>query len=294
MYRRINDHVYTEIDLSWSDAIAEYLQTFDLRGLAAASKYEAEKTLTMFDRFCHPRSTAGVNQAMVDAFILDRQAQVKSNYTVNSTIQRLKTFLTFLQRRHYHPGGIDLVAMKTSAPVITALSNDQIRQIFDACPTIAWRCRILLSLTTGMRKRDIDELPITAIDLDMLVVNSKALKTGKVRYGRPLPDRARAPLKALLSAALRDQVGLFDDRNVRKTWDRIRIQLDFTVTRQQLRQTFATMVQTIAMPTAQNLLDHSDQRITDRFYTDRDLVERWKVNQLPVGYWLGDNLKKGN
>ena len=37
---------------------------------------------------------------------------------------------------------------------------------------------------------------------------------------------------------------------------------------------------------AQNLLEHSDQRVTEEFYTDQELILRWKVNQLPVRQWL--------
>jgi integrase len=63
---------------------------------------------------------------------------------------------------------------------------------------------------------------------------------------------------------------------------------DKTYTRQKLRVTFSTLMQKISsIETAQKLLQHSDKKVTQGYYTDEEAVVRWKVNRLPISRWLG-------
>ena len=92
-------------------------------------------------------------------------------------------------------------------------------------------------------------------------------------------------LNDYLSSLSEGQVKLFADRNIRKTWEKIRG--DTNITRQDLKRTFSTFMQKIgSISSAQNLLEHYDSKTTLEFYTDQEVVLRWKVNQLPVKEWL--------
>jgi len=282
-YIRINSDVFTAHDVTWCELVSEYLQTYDLRGLAAASKYDAQKTLKLFQKICRPVSSRRITQRMIDYFIIKRSDQVASPYTVNSSISRIRAFCRWMTKRRYHPGGLDIVLQKTQPPLVTALSTDQVRGLFARAPTEAWRIRLLLSLVTGLRKSDIDNLAAADIDIAKAAINTRSQKTGKVFADRPLPDDAMGIIKVFFNSLPAGQEMLFADKNVRKVWDSFRA----GTRRKDLRITFSTLIQKIgSIGSARDLLEHSDSRTTRDFYTDHELILRWKVNQLPVSEWL--------
>jgi len=100
---------------------------------------------------------------------------------------------------------------------------------------------------------------------------------------RPLPTSALYELRSYLNGLNKGQVRLFGDVNVRKEFDKFRGK----TTRQDLRRTFSTLMQMIGpISSAQQLLEHYSPRTTEEFYSDRELLLRWRVNQLPVDSWL--------
>jgi len=132
------------------------------------------------------------------------------------------------------------------------------------------------------------------------MIRTIAKKTGKPEVC-PLPNKLMPCLKKYLKS-VKGQI-LLDDKKIRNTWDAIRKKAGFfkveklddgtkkivwTVTRQDLRRTNKTLLQKVgSIDSVRNLLGHSDHRVTEKFYTDTELIERWKVNQLPVDKWLG-------
>jgi hypothetical protein len=69
---------------------------------------------------------------------------------------------------------------------------------------------------------------------------------------------------------------------------RIRAKLP-DITRQDLRVTASTLMQRIgSIGSAKTLLQHSSTKTTGEFYTDEEVVLRWKVNQLNplIREWL--------
>lgn len=290
-YQQLNSDVFiSAIDIPWKSLKEEFLQRFAVRGLRAASKYEAERMLSKFYDCCHPHSSKSITQRMVNIYLLERQkpdevGNILSPYTINKDIERLKTFIRWMIENKYHVGGINLVKLKTPKILIKALNTEQIGGLFKACPTKAWRCRLLLSLVTGLRKYDIDNLLVADLDLKRASIDSKSQKTSKAYIGRPLPNAVCPELADYLKSLPEGQVKLFGDRNIRKTWEIIRGETK--ITRQDLRRTFSTLMQKIgSIGSAQNLLEHYDSRTTIEFYTDQELILRWKVNQLPVKEWL--------
>ncbi len=281
-YAQLNSDVFTgSIDIPWQQAKDEYLQKYDLRGFAAASKYEASRTLSSFEKVCGKLNTNSIMQHHINCFILKRQKAVVGE-TVNKDISRIRAFLRWLKKHNYHPGNIEIELIKTPTRIIKALTTEHIRKLLQDAPTEAWRVRILLSLTTGLRKNDVESLRIDDLDIKAMIVRVVAQKTGKANVW-PIPDLLQPTLTAYLTALPKDQTRLFDDVNMRKTWDAFR----GTITRQNFRQTFSTLLQKVgSIGSAQELLQHSSVRVTQESYTDMELILRWKVNQLPVVEWL--------
>jgi len=89
-------------------------------------------------------------------------------------------------------------------------------------------------------------------------------------------------LKDVLDCQAKDLGFLFDGIDHRRQWS------GFAqgVTRQDLRVTNKTLLQMIGnLDSIKNLL-HQDLRTTKTFYTDLELVQKWKINKLPVKRWL--------
>lgn len=281
--QQINSHVYIGcVSVPFDMARTEYLQKYAIQGLSDGAYTQAELTLRQFTYMIGDPPTGTLTQNHFDIFITERMRSC-SRWTVNKDIGCLAAFLNWARDpgRRYITAPIKLVKVKVPPIVVTAMTNDQIRSLIERAPTEAWRIRLLIALTTGLRKLDTDSLRVADIDLDTLTVVAVAVKTGKA-ITAPLPDKL-APLLVAFVDGKSGQSGLFGDRNIRKVWDSFRE----GVTRQDLRKTFSTLMQLIgSIGSAQSLLQHSDARTTNQFYTDQELVLRWKVNQLPVNKWI--------
>ena len=286
LYARLNSDVITGvIDVPFSEAVAEYLQTYDVRGLRPPAKVEARLTLDKFKESVGVLKTRAVTQKTVDRFIVSRLGSSASRWTINKDIGNLKAFVRWCQHRRYMADGISLVKVKVQWRIVKALTSEQIKAILAACESQAWQVRVLLSLCTGLRKNDLDGLAVASIDLKRMTIDTTSQKTGKFYVGRPLPKAISPILKEYLSGKAGK---LFEDVNVRKQWDALRIRAKLPgITRQDFRRTFSTLIQRIgSIGSAQTLLEHSDSRVTGEFYTDIEIVLRWKVNQLPVKEWI--------
>jgi integrase len=129
-----------------------------------------------------------------------------------------------------------------------------------------------------------------------------ARKTGKDGLA-PIPTDLRPILVRLVA----NRGGrLFQDRNIRGEWENIRIRAGlyrlkpgetlvskkrktviYEVDRQDFRKTFSTLIQkTSGLSSAQQLLQHSSERVTTDYYTDTALLLAWRVEQLPVKQWI--------
>ena len=284
LMQQINSHVYVGcVSVPLSNARTEYLRKYNLQGLSAGAHTQAELTLRQFADLVGDPPTGDLTQNHFDLFVTDRM-KTCSRWTVNKDIGCLTAFLNWAMDpgRRYITQPIKLVKVKVPPIVVKALTNDQIRSLIERAPTDTWRIRLLIGLTTGLRKLDVDSLRVADIDLDTLTVRAIAVKTGKPLTA-PWPDKLAPLLTAYIYGLPDDQVKLFADLNIRKVWDSFRD----GITRQDLRKTFSTIMQLIgSISSARDLLQHSSARTTTQFYSDQDLILRWKVNQLPVEKWM--------
>ncbi|MDI6451728.1 tyrosine-type recombinase/integrase, partial [Anaerobaca lacustris] len=154
-------------------------------------------------------------------------------------------------------------------------------------PTL--RLRILLAVTTGLRRGDIEAMGIGDVHFDRNTITTRNRKAGKTMPERPVPEEIVTELSNYVATLPDGQERLFPDRFSPKKWDRIREQVKFPgLTFQVLRKTFASLLAQRGVSTAvtQRLLEHSSPQLTNDVYTNVDPVLRQAVNQLPVSDWV--------
>lgn len=280
-YQELNFEVFRQaVSMIWEDVKAIYLQRFDLEGLAVSTKKEARWFFNRFEKVFKPAETAQVTQRLIDNFIIARQKANVSPHTINKDIAKLKTFLAWLKEHNYHEGGIKLKAVKAPQLIRKALSDESIQQLLKRCPDDAWRLKVLLNLTTDTRKNDVDMLRVENVNLEEMKVEIIAQKTQTHKI-----LIIHSALKKLVEqqVAGRKEGYLFDGIDHRRQWSRF----SQGVTRQELRVTNKTLLQMIGnLDSVRGLIGHADYATTKKYYSDIQLIEIWKTNQLDVKKWL--------
>ena len=294
LYYRLNTDVFTDpIPAKWLYMVNEYNHTFFVRGCTEGARYQAILSINHFARFVHPRSSKDLTQFSLDRFIVDRQKTV-GRWTVNKDISNLKAFIAWAVENRYIGKGLKLKKLKVAQNYHPSLSIEQVRTLLQHCPSEIWRMRVMVSLVTGLRRDDIEALRGADVDTTARQVRTRSKKTGKVDV-KPLPD----VLMPFFEAYLAGKTGrLFPDINVRKEWDALRLRAgfaekiegkikNFTVTRQDFRRTHGTLMGLAdGLQAAARALEHSSTAVTAQYYSDLSLIQRVRVNQLPVKEWL--------
>jgi integrase len=150
--------------------------------------------------------------------------------------------------------------------------------------------RILLSLGTGLRLRDIEIWRVSDIDFENSYVTTRSKKSRKSMGSRPVPVPIMTELKKYISGLdAEEQENIFNDNFSRYRWNKIRHKLgldDFKF--HDLRKTFGSVLAQNGVSTAviQKLLEHSSPDLTNKVYTNVDPVLRHAVDQIPAGDWL--------
>lgn len=288
LYHRLNSHIFVGcIKIQFTKAREEYLKRFEVQGLRRSSRVEAELTLRHFEEFlCGNPFVSMLTQDHIDGFVRYRLDQKKSNFTINKDLNNLKAFIRWcIEKRYAHKDLLKFQKLKVQKTPFHCPDDGTINQLFLRCPSRAWVCRLAIHLTTGLRSWDVDNLKRSDIDLKRSTIDCVARKTGKGMVGHPLPQSLISVLTGYLLATPQDQTDLFTDKNVRKTWEDV-VSVN-GITRHDLRRIFSTYMQKIgSLDSARSLLQHSDQRITEEFYTDSEMILRWKVEKLPLKKWM--------
>lgn len=289
-YTQLNSDVFTSVvDFDWCQMVEEYRKCKQVEGRKDASIYETLLTLRHFERLVGTSSSREITQQNLDAFVLNRGEEVGKN-TLNKDIANLRAFLNWAVRNRFVGSGLEIRKVKVPQKPVVALSVQQVRDLLTASanyPTL--RLRVLLAVTTGLRRGDIEAIRVGDIHFDRNTIATRNRKAGKAMPERPVPEAIMMELANHVAGLPDGQERLLPDRFSSKKWDRVRGQVKIPgLTFQVLRKTFASLLAQRGVSTAvtQRLLEHSSPQLTNDVYTNVDPVLRQAVNQLPVAEWV--------
>ncbi len=242
-----------------------------------------------FERLVGCSSSREITQPNLDAFVLKRSEEAGKS-TLNKDITNLRAFLKWAARNRFVAAGLEIRKVKVPQKPVAALSVPQVRDLLTAAskyPTL--RLRVLLAVTTGLRRDDIETIRIGNIHFDRNTIATRNQKAGKAMPERPVPEAIMTELANHVAGLADGQERLFPDRFSPKKWDRVRAKMKFPgLIFQVLRKTFASLLAQRGVSTAvtQRLLEHSSPQLTNDVYTNVDPVLRQAVEQLPVAEWV--------
>ena len=228
-------------------------------------------------------------QNTIDKFILDRGKEIKRS-TLNKDITNLKAFVNWGRENRYMNGDIKLKLLREDERPVISLSTTQIKQLLSASkPYPRLRMRILLALSTGLRRGDIESWQVSELDFEKSYVTTRSTETKKSMGSRPLPVPIMAELKKYISGFDPKQEKIFNRPFSQCRWTQIRDKLglrDFKF--HDLRKTFGSVLAQNGVSTAvvQRLLEHSSSDPTNKVYTNVDPVLRHAIDTIPAGEWL--------
>jgi integrase len=289
-YTQLNSDVFTSVvDFDWRHMVEEYKQFKHVEGRKDTSIYEILLTLRHFEQIIGVNSSREITQPNLDAFVLKRSKEV-SKSTLNKDIANLRAFLKWAAKNRFVASGLEIKKVKVPQKSVVALSVQQVRDLLAAgsqYPTL--RLRVLLAVTTGLRRGDIEALRIGDLHFDRSTIATRNRKAGKAMPERPVPEAIMTELSNHVAVLPEGQERLFTDRFSPKKWDRVRTHVKILgLTFQVLRKTFASLLAQRGVSTAvtQRLLEHSSPQLTNDVYTNVDPVLRQAINLLPVSDWV--------
>jgi len=289
-YTQLNSDVFTGIvDVDWRQMVDEYHYAKQVEGLQTPSIYEALLTLRHYERLAGPSTSRHVTQQSVDEFILERSKEVAKN-TLNKDIRNITTFLNWASKNRYVATDLKIKELKVARKPVTALFPRQVRDLIKLVsqyPTL--RLRVLLAVTTGLRRGDIEAMQIGDVHFDRNTITTRNRKAKKAMAERPVPEQITTELSNYTATLPDGQKLLFADRFSPKKWDKIRCKAGLPELKfHDLRKTFASQLAQRGVSTAvtQRLLEHSTPQLTNDVYTNVDPALRQAIERLPVAEWL--------
>jgi integrase len=289
-YTQLNSDVFTSIvNFDWHHMIEEYRRCKQVEGLVEASLYEVLLTLRHFKRIVDPNSSREIIQQSVDTFVLKRSEEVGGN-TLNKDIRNVHAFLNWAAKNRFVASGLKIKKVKVPQKPVTSLSPQEVKDLLIAAeryPTV--RLRVLLAVTTGLRRGDIEAIRIGDIHFDRSTISTRNRKAGKAMPERPVPATIMTELSNYVATLPDGQERLFTDRFTSKKWNRVRERVRMSKLKfHDLRKTFASLLAQRGVSTAvtQRLLEHSTPQLTNGVYINVDPVLRQAINQLPVKEWV--------
>ena len=289
-YTQLNSDVFTSIvDFGWNQMTEEYRQCKQVEGLVDASIYEGLLTLRHFKRIVGLNSSKEITQQNLDTFVLKRREEVAKN-TLNKDITNLHAFLNWAAKNRFVASGLGIKKVKVPQKPVVSLSPKQVRDLVALAsryPTL--RLRILLAVTTGLRRGDIQAIRIGDIHFDRNTITTRNRKAKKAMAERPIPEQIATELSNHVTTLPDGQELLFADKFSPKKWTAIRRKAGLRDLKfHDLRKTFASLLAQRGVSTAvtQRLLEHSTSQLTNQVYTNVDPVLRQAIDLLPVAQWL--------
>jgi integrase len=289
-YTQLNSDVFTgQILTDWRQMVDEYREAKIVQGVTEGTLYEIALSLRNFERLTGKLSSKQITQNVIDQFILRRSNEVQ-RATLNKDIRNLKAFVNWCRENRYLNGNIKLKELKEEEKPVRSLNETEIKKLLKVAelyPII--KIRILLALSTGLRRGDIDSLRISDIDFEGNCITSTSRKTKKSMASRPVSAELMTELSKYASNLNVDQEKLFNTKFNHRIWRKVCKEAGLTDLKfHDLRKTFCSLLAQNGVSTAvtQRLLEHSSPNLTNKIYTNVDPVLRQSVDQLPVGRWL--------
>lgn len=248
-----------------------------------------EDVLGNFRRLCGPVPSVKVGSRLRQ-YVAARTEEGTAAATVNKDLRTLQACVNWAIRTKYMPDtkidwhSLKQRTLKHSPRSVSVAELSRLIQAATELYGITWRIRIMLSVTTGMRRRDVEALDIQDVDLDtgcLRGTNRKAFKEGH----RPLHRTVVRELKGYIASLPPGQPRLFGDKWHNTKWLRIKDKAAIRGLKyHDLRVSCASFVMQAGYSTsvAQNLLEHSTPNLTHDIYTDVNPVYRQAVNAIPL------------
>ena len=289
-YAQLNSDVFTSIiDFDWCHILDEYKRYKQVEGLEESSIYEVLLTLRHYKRLVGTNSSRDITQQSLDTFVLKRSGEIEKN-TLNKDIKNLHAFLKWAARNRFVAPDLKIKKVKVAPKPVTSLSVQQVKKLITIAskyPTL--RLRVLLAVTTGLRRGDIEAVHISDIQFDRNIISTRNRKAKKVMPERPIPEPIMTELSNYVAKLPEGQERLFPDKFSPKKWEKVRRAMGLPKLQfHDLRKTFASLLAQKGVSTAvtQRLLEHSSPQLTNDVYTNVDPVLRQAVSLLPVADWL--------
>jgi integrase len=289
-YAQLNSDVFTSvIDFDWHQIMDEYKRNKQVEGLEESSIYEVTLTLRHYERLINPNSSKDITQQSLDTFVLKRGEEIGKN-TLNKDIKNLHAFLKWASKNRFVAPDLKIKKVRVAPKPVTSLSAQQVKKLITIASTYpTLRLRILLAVTTGLRRGDIEAIHIGDIQFDRNIIATRNRKAKKVMPERPIPEPIMTELSNYVATLPDGQERLFPDKFSPKRWEKVRRAMELPKMQfHDLRKTFASLLAQKGVSTAvtQRLLEHSSPQLTNDIYTNVDPVLRQAVSLLPVDDWL--------
>ncbi len=172
--------------------------------------------------------------------------------TRNKDTANLRAFLNWAIRNRFAGSDLEIRMVKVAQKPVVALSVQQVRDLLAAASRYpGLRLRVLLAVTTGLRRGDIETLRIGNIHFDRNTLATQNRKAGKAMPERPAPETIMTELSNHVAGLPDGQERLFTDRASQKRWNRVREKVKIPgLTFQVLRKTFASLLAQRGVSTA--------------------------------------------
>jgi len=287
----LNEDIYFDpVPIAWERLVKEYIEyKQNVQGLASESIRSMGVTLSHFRAVNGPVLSTRFDQRHINAFIAHR-LKTASKPTVNKDIRNLKTFVRWsIKNRHMGPQAskIEWVTQREAKRAVKSLNATQIADLLIAARRYseAWYVRVILAVTSGLRRGDIERLCLSDIDFQSETISTFSQKTGKGMPDRPLHPAAVAALSRYVASVAIGQDRLFTDKFTSGKWERIRNNAGLPGLKfHDLRKTFASLIAQAGFGTdvTQDLLEHSTGKLTHDVYTNVRPVYRKAVESIPI------------
>jgi len=164
-----------------------------------ASIYEVLLTLRHFKRIAAPDSSREITQQNLDTFVLKRSEEVGKT-TLNKDIRNIHAFLNWAVKNRYVAYDLEIKKVKVPQKPVIALFPQQVQDLIKLVSEYPiLRLRVLLAVTTGLRRGDIEAIRIGDIHFDRNTITTRNRKANKSMAERPIPEQIERNLQSALT-----------------------------------------------------------------------------------------------